>query len=89
MGRYGPMTLPAHAVSFKAKHGMEEKTILCGHWHASYGHAKYPVECVQIKKDWSEDRMNQHEIVYTARNTNTYSMREKEHDSPHHRKCID
>jgi hypothetical protein len=19
----------------------EEKTILCGHWHASYGHAKY------------------------------------------------
>lgn len=20
---------------------MEEKTILCGHWHASYGHAKY------------------------------------------------
>lgn len=20
---------------------MEEKTILCGHWHTSYGHARY------------------------------------------------
>ena len=20
---------------------MEEKTILCGHWHTSYGHSKY------------------------------------------------
>ena len=25
---------------------MEEKTIVCGHWHTSYGHSKYEGKCL-------------------------------------------
>lgn len=30
---------------------MEEKTILCGHWHASYGHAKYEKKGTEFGPD--------------------------------------
>ena len=30
---------------------MEEKTILCGHWHTSYGHAKYEQKGLEFGPD--------------------------------------
>ena len=34
-----------------AQSGMEEKTILCGHWHCSYGHAVYEKKGSQFGMD--------------------------------------
>ena len=30
---------------------MEEKTIVCGHWHTSYGHSKYEGKCSEFGRD--------------------------------------
>lgn len=34
-----------------AQTSYENKTILCGHWHASYGHAKYENACSEFGAD--------------------------------------
>ena len=30
---------------------LEEKTVVCGHWHASYGHSKYEKKCSEFGDD--------------------------------------
>ena len=29
----------------------EEKTVICGHWHTSYGHSKYENACSEFGPD--------------------------------------
>ena len=51
MGRKNQLLIRAQVIQHDGKDAFFNKTIVCGHWHTSYGHSKYEHKGTEFGED--------------------------------------